>query len=125
MIACVDEAGRGPLAGDVVAACCIIGPNVDIKGIHDSKKLTEEEREILFEKITNHPDITYAYSVIDHHTIDSINILQATMLAMRTAVEKLKIKPDYILIDGNRCPEPLPCAAEWVIKGDSKVYGIA
>eukprot|EP00941_MAST-03F_sp_MAST-3F-sp1_P000519 g519.t1 len=109
----VDEAGRGPLAGPVVAAACIIPPDVHIDGIDDSKKISEENREILYEKLISNPKIRSASQVVDASRIDEINILQASMEAMRLAVEKVssdgKGPPvDYILVDGPRDPSVVP-----------------
>jgi ribonuclease HII len=120
-IAGVDEAGRGPLAGPVVAAACIFSEDVFLPGINDSKKLTAEERERLFELIMANPDILTGVAVVEALIIDQINILQATFQAMATAIALLKQKPDYILVDGNRLPQSLnlelPC--EGIVEGDS------
>lgn len=126
-VAGVDEAGRGPLAGPVVAAACIIPKDVTIQGIHDSKKLNEAQREKLFELLTTNDKISYATCIVHEKEIDEINILQATMVAMRRAVEGLKTEADYVLIDGNRSPEftNSELSGECVIKGDSKCYLIA
>ncbi|MCB1149330.1 MAG: ribonuclease HII, partial [Chlamydiia bacterium] len=96
----VDEAGRGPLAGPVVAAACHIPLNVNIAGVNDSKKLTPLRRERLFSEITACPEIDYCVAVVDAGVIDEINILQATYRAMREALQGLKRKPDVALIDG-------------------------
>jgi ribonuclease HII len=107
VIAGVDEAGRGPLCGPVVAACCHIPTNISqpfIEKIGDSKTLNEEQREELYKEITSHPKIIWATGMADNKEIDQVNILQATMLSMHRAVEKMKIKTDYLLIDGNRAP---------------------
>jgi ribonuclease HII len=111
----VDEAGRGPLFGDVVAAAVILDPAKPIAGLGDSKKLTAKVREKLYEQIYQH-----AISVgVGRASVEEINILQASMLAMQRAVENLNVVPDLALIDGNRCP-PLACASEAIIKGDDK-----
>ncbi|ETV84945.1 hypothetical protein H257_02840, partial [Aphanomyces astaci] len=125
----VDEAGRGPLAGPVVAAACWIPLEVEIDGIHDSKQLNEAQRDLLFEKLTTHPGIQYAVhnipmQVNSHTRIDEINVLQATLESMTKSVEALTVQADYALIDGNKMP-PLSIQGECVIKGDSKVYAIA
>ncbi|ETV84946.1 hypothetical protein, variant, partial [Aphanomyces astaci] len=120
----VDEAGRGPLAGPVVAAACWIPLEVEIDGIHDSKQLNEAQRDLLFEKLTTHPGIQYAVHVNSHTRIDEINVLQATLESMTKSVEALTVQADYALIDGNKMP-PLSIQGECVIKGDSKVYAIA
>lgn len=122
-IAGVDEAGRGPLAGPVYAAAVILPDDVIIEGINDSKKLSEKKREELFEVIRERA-LCYAVCAVDEKRIDEINILQATYEAMRGAVCGLSIKPDYVLVDGNRDPElGIPC--ETVVKGDSKSMSIA
>ena len=131
----VDEAGRGPLAGPVVAAACMIDNSVKtIDGIMDSKALTKEsDREIIYEQLINTPGVQYGVSVIDHKKIDEINILQATMLAMRKSTEDLlnKLKKDKFnnkiiaLIDGNRVPEEMPIESKFVIKGDGSIFSIA
>jgi len=127
-IAGVDEAGRGPLAGPVVAAACVWPldePPLD--GIDDSKALTAARRDVLFAAIVANPRVGVGVGVVCHKTIDEINILQATMQAMRTAVEGLpaEFTPDLALIDGNRCPTGLRCEAEALVKGDARCYAIA
>ena len=105
LVAGVDEAGRGPLVGPVVAAACVLSRDLDLNlaGLDDSKKMTEEQREECFEVLTSNPDaISYAWHSIDAQEIDEINILQASLKAMEMTVSKLKTKPDYVLIDGNR-----------------------
>jgi ribonuclease HII len=116
LIAGVDEAGRGPLAGPVIAAAVILNPNRPIKGLADSKKLSAKQRETLFHEIREH---ALAWSVARARVIeiDKINILQASLLAMQRAVAGLKIKPHLALIDGNKCPQ-LDCAAQAIIQGD-------
>lgn len=128
VVAGLDEAGRGPLAGPVVGAACIILPHVHFEGLHDSKLLKEEQREALYEEITNHPDVQWAVRVVSHTTIDEINILQAAMMAMREAAQELSSRGplDYLLVDGNyRPPGILDVPLETVVKGDSKCYCIA
>lgn len=100
-LAGVDEAGRGPLAGPVVAASVIFKKNVHIRGVKDSKLIPAEKREELYDKITAKA-LAYAVSVVDSTVIDEINILRASLLAMKQAVEQLKIKPDLVLVDGNK-----------------------
>jgi ribonuclease HII len=116
LIAGVDEAGRGPLAGPVIAAAVILDPRHSIQGLADSKKLTEKRREKLFMEIRQH---ALAWSVARATTaeIDEINILQASLLAMQRAVAKLKIAPVKVLVDGNRSPI-FPCESVAIIKGD-------
>lgn len=113
----VDEAGRGPLAGDVFAAAVILDPSKPIIGIDDSKKLTDKKRKLLFDEIISSA-IAYNIATASVSEIDEHNILQATFLAMRRAVDGLKIKPQYILVDGNQNPR-LSVKSECVIKGDS------
>ena len=101
LIAGTDEAGRGPLAGPVVAAAVVFSPDTFIENVNDSKKLTEKEREKLFPIIIE-KSLSYGVSIISNVKIDKINILQASLLAMKNAVNKLQVKPDLILIDGNK-----------------------
>ncbi|MFC2135565.1 ribonuclease HII [Bacteroidota bacterium] len=123
LIAGIDEAGRGPLAGPVVAAAVIFENDTFIPGINDSKKLSEKKREILFDEIIDKA-AAVGIGIVDHKTIDSINILQAALRAMSNAVSSLKIKPDLILIDGNKkFHTEIP--AQTVVKGDQKSFSIA
>jgi ribonuclease HII len=123
-IAGVDEAGRGPLAGPVVAAACILPEGLFIEGMNDSKQLTSEKREEIYQKLIDHPEVCYGVGVVDAIIIDQINILQATFKAMVAAVAKLKKKPDYILVDGNKTPfAKIP--SEPIIDGDAKCLSIA
>ena len=101
LIAGTDEAGRGPLAGPVVAAAVIFSPDTFIENVNDSKKLTEKEREELYPIIIE-KSLSYGISIISNVKIDKINILQASLLAMKRSVNKLQVKPDLILIDGNK-----------------------
>jgi len=123
----VDEAGRGPLVGAVVAGAVVLDPNNPIEGLKDSKKLTAARREYLYEQIIEKAK-AWGVGEASPLEIDQINILQATMLAMRRAIEDLANRlgawPDKALIDGNRCPE-LPIAAEAIVKGDSKEPAIS
>lgn len=119
----VDEAGRGPLAGPVVAAAVILDPERLPAGIDDSKKLTPTRREALYDAIRGSA-IASAVALADVAEIERLNILQATMLAMRRAVEQLSPAPAFALIDGNRLPS-LPCPAEAVIGGDARSLSIA
>lgn len=119
----IDEAGRGPLCGPVCAAAVILPLDCEIEGINDSKKLSEKKREMLFDIITEKA-IAYAVYMADAQTIDRINILQATFLAMRNAVEGLSVKPDIALIDGNGKPG-LDIEERTIVKGDAKSVSIA
>lgn len=123
----VDEAGRGPLVGAVVAGAVVLDPNNPIEGLKDSKKLTAVRREYLYEQIMEKAK-AWGVGEASPAEIDEINILQATMLAMRRAIEDLTTRlgawPDKALIDGNRCPE-LPIAAEAIVKGDAKEPAIS
>lgn len=119
----VDEAGRGPLAGPVFAAAVILDPRRPIEGLKDSKQLTELRRNELAPQIKEQA-LAWAIAECSHAEIDSINILQATMLAMRRAVEALSTVPTIALIDGNRCPA-LTVKAHAIIEGDDKVHAIS
>jgi ribonuclease HII len=119
----VDEAGRGPLAGPVMAAAVILDPANPVAGLNDSKKLSAKRREALAIEI-HAKALAWAVAEASVEEIDRINILQASLLAMQRAVEKLVIVPSKALIDGNRCPK-LPCPAEAIIGGDGKVAAIA
>ena len=118
-----DEAGRGPLCGPVVAAAVILDPDVTIEGLDDSKKLTEKKREKLFD-IIKEKAIAYAIAEASPAEIDEINILNASMLAMRRSVEALPVKADFALIDGN-CSRGFTIDTETVVKGDAKSASIA
>ena len=118
-----DEAGRGPLAGPVVAACVVLPEDFDVIGVDDSKKLSEKKREALFDKIKEEA-LCYSIASVDEKTIDEINILNATFLAMKKAVEGLEIKPDFAMIDGNKTPD-LSIDCEAVVKGDANSVSIA
>ncbi|MBQ7124197.1 MAG: ribonuclease HII [Oscillospiraceae bacterium] len=124
LICGVDEAGRGPLAGPVFAAAVILPEDYEIEGLNDSKKLSEKKRDQLFDEIIEHA-VAYSIQSVDHKTIDNINILEATMLAMRTAVEKLSTVPEAVYIDGNRVPKDMKVPTEFVIKGDATSASIA
>ena len=124
VIAGVDEAGRGPLAGPVVAAAVILPPEVEIEGLNDSKKLTSARREALFSVITQ-TALSYCVSGASVEEIESLNILQATFLAMRRAVEGLSVPVDLLLIDGNQMPGGLSVPARTVVKGDGRSASIA
>ena len=122
-VAGVDEVGRGPLAGPVVAAAVILDPARPIEGLADSKLLSEQKREQLHILIRERA-IAWAVGRAETEEIDQINILQASLLAMRRAVLALRPQPEFALIDGNRCPA-LPCPAEAIIKGDMTVAAIS
>ena len=141
----VDEAGRGPLAGPVVAAACHVPIDVHIAGVDDSKKLDERQREKVYARLVGHPKVRWAVAEVSGARIDEINILQATMECMRAAVSGLAAPPDCVLVDGNRLPwgnragkradgsvrpadPPRPAQIRElhaVVKGDAKVYSIA
>lgn len=122
-VAGVDEAGRGPLAGPVVAGAVILDPHNPIDGLQDSKRLTAARREVLYVEIQEKA-LAWAVASADVGEIDRINILQATMLAMQRAVEALQPAAEHALIDGNRCPV-LACPAQAIVKGDSRVAAIS
>ena len=122
-IAGVDEVGRGPLVGAVVTAAVILDPARPIIGLADSKKLSEKRRNALYEEIVEKA-LSWSLGRAEPHEIDELNILHATMLAMQRAVAGLSVEPDYVLIDGNRCPK-LPMASQAVVKGDSRVAEIS
>lgn len=120
----VDEAGRGPLAGPVCAAAVILPEDTVIEGLDDSKKLSEKKRERLYDEITKKATAyCVAYGTLEE--IESVNILEATFIAMNRAIDGLKVKPDFAIIDGNRVPKgiKIPCAT--LVKGDSKSMSVA
>lgn len=123
-IAGIDEAGRGPLAGPVAAAAVILDPDRKIIGLDDSKKLSEKQREELYVEIKEKA-LAVGIGVIDNNVIDELNILQATFKAMRTAVDSLGVRPDYLLVDGNRQIPAIKIKQETVVDGDSRVNAIA
>ena len=123
-IAGLDEAGRGPLAGPVVAAACIIPQSIVLLEIDDSKKLSAEKREELYAEIRSIPEIDYGIGIVENLVIDSINILQATLAAMRLALKELEQTPDFLLVDGLHLPtQDIEGLA--LIKGDGRVQSIA
>ncbi|PYF78646.1 RNase HII [Marinomonas alcarazii] len=124
LLAGTDEAGRGPLAGEVVAAAVILDPTRPILGLADSKKLTEKKREALYAEIIDKA-LAYAIASATVAEIDEINILHASMLAMSRAVSLLSVQPEHVLVDGNRLPPNLPCPAEAVVKGDARQEAIS
>lgn len=117
IIAGVDEAGRGPLAGPVVAAAVILDPARPIEGLADSKALSAKRREVLAKLIR--ANAVFAVGIAEPEEIDRLNILHATMAAMCRAVRALPVQPDRALIDGNRLPPDLPCDGEWIVGGDA------
>ena len=120
----VDEAGRGPLAGPVCAAAVILPEGAVIAGLDDSKKLTEKKRERLYDIIKETAvDYSVAYGTLEE--IETVNILEATYLAMNRAIEGLNVKPDFALIDGNRAPRGIKIPCETIVKGDSKSMSVA
>ncbi len=119
----IDEVGRGPWAGPVMAAAVVLDPLNIPAGLNDSKKLSAAKREALFEEIN--ATAMVAIGVASVEEIDQINILQATFLAMRRAIEALEITPVFALIDGNKIPPGLPCKARAIVKGDSRSVSIA
>jgi ribonuclease HII len=122
-VAGVDEVGRGPLVGNVVAAAVILDPARPIAGLADSKVLSEKKRVLLHDEICSKA-LAWCVASASPAEIDALNILHATLLAMQRAVAGLSVTPDLALIDGNRCPV-LPCAAQPVIRGDAKVPAIS
>ncbi len=120
----VDEAGRGPLAGPVCAAAVILPENAVIEGLNDSKKLSEKKREELYDVIKEKAiAFCVAYGTLEE--IETLNILQATFLAMNRAIDGLAVKPDFALIDGNRVPKDIKIPCETVVKGDGKSMSVA
>ena len=124
LICGIDEAGRGPLAGPVYAAAVILPLGLEIEGLNDSKKISEKKREQLFDVICEKA-IDYSIGIATEQEIDEINILNATFLAMHRAVEGLKTKPDYALIDGNQYPKIPFVTEETIVKGDAKSMSVA
>lgn len=124
VIAGLDEAGRGCLAGPVVAAACVIPEGVLIAGANDSKQLTAQQREELFEALSNHPDIVLGVGVVYPDEIDRINIFQSSIKAMLLAVEDLAVRPDHLLVDGLKLPHAT-ITSEKIIKGDTLSLSIA
>jgi ribonuclease HII len=123
LIAGVDEVGRGPLAGPVIASAVILDEACPIAGLADSKTLSEKRREALAIQIRQHA-IAFALGRADVEEIDEINILQASLLAMQRAVEQLPITPHHVLVDGKYCPQ-ITCTAEAIIQGDKTVPAIS
>lgn len=124
LLAGTDEAGRGPLAGNVVAAAVILNPAQVIVGLDDSKKLSEKKRELLAVEIKQKA-LAWSVVSISPQQIDEINILQASLFAMRTAAENLQVKPDHVFVDGNKTLLDCFCDNTAIIKGDSRVAEIS
>lgn len=120
----IDEAGRGPLAGPVVVGAVVLPKDSFIEGVNDSKKISEKKREMLYEKITSEA-ISYSVGIVDQKTIDEINILNATKLGVKLALEGLKVKPEIIMVDALNNMDTLGIPYISVIKGDAKNYCIA
>ncbi len=123
-VAGVDEAGRGPLAGPVVAAACVLYPGFFLFGLNDSKQLTAEKRSELYLSLVNDPLIFYGLGVVDVEEIDRLNILQASLLAMQKALLTLPKRPDYMLVDGNVLPK-VDFPGKAIVEGDAKSLSIA
>ncbi|MEM9793969.1 MAG: ribonuclease HII [Pseudomonadota bacterium] len=123
LICGIDEAGRGPWAGPVIAAAVILGPKGGIPGVADSKTLSRQRRETLFDQILARAQVGIGEATVAE--IDRLNVLNASLLAMARALADLPVAPQAALIDGNRLPPDLPCPAEAVVKGDAKVPAIA
>ncbi len=124
LLAGTDEAGRGPLAGNVVAAAVILDPSAPVQGLDDSKKLSEKKRLLLADEIRKKA-LAWAVVSITPQQIDEINILQASLLAMKTAAERLAVRPDHIFVDGNKNLLDCFCDNTAIIKGDSRVAEIS
>ena len=120
----IDEAGRGPLAGPVVVGAVIMPKNSFIEGVNDSKKVSEKKREKLYDLITKEA-ISYSVGIVDHKKIDEINILNATKLGLKIAIEGLKLKPDLILVDALNNMDTCGVPYKSIIKGDAKIYSIS
>ncbi len=124
----IDEAGRGPLAGPVVVAGVVFEPGFLIEGVTDSKQLTEKEREEFYGTICRNAR-AYHVEIVNHETIDKINILQASLYGMRQCVERISLNPDFILVDGNKLPfpenHPFGSKQRAIVKGDAKSFTIA
>lgn len=120
----IDEAGRGPLCGPVCAAAVILPPDAEIDGLNDSKKLTEKKREALFDVICD-TAVSYGIGFASVEEIETLNILQATFLAMCRAAEQLSVRPDMVLIDGDKVPPNMPFSARSLVKGDATSASIA
>ncbi|NGX28510.1 MAG: Ribonuclease HII, partial [Candidatus Anoxychlamydiales bacterium] len=123
-IAGVDEVGIGPLAGPVVAAACILPDRFLIKGVNDSKKVSPDVRERIYNELTSNKDVIFSIGIVEVKIIDQINIHQASLLAMKQAIQNLKTKPDYLLFDGRKHPI-LPIPSQAIVKGDALCVSIS
>jgi ribonuclease HII len=123
-IAGIDEAGRGPLAGPLVVSACILPKGFFLDGLNDSKKVSKGLRKLLYKKLINNSNVVYASIYIDEKTIDQMNIFQATMYGMAQVTKLLKVKPDYLLVDGNQLPD-IPINKEAIVAGDMYSISIA
>ena len=123
-IAGVDEAGRGPLAGPVVAAACVIPEGIEIDKINDSKQLTPAKRAEIFFQLKKHPKVDFGIGIIDAEIIDEINILQATLLAMKESIKRLSIMPNAVIVDGKQTPD-VDMYKVAIVKGDAQSLSIA
>lgn len=124
IVAGVDEAGRGPLAGPVVAAAAILSREFRHKTLNDSKQLSEQQRDEIFAELTLRPDVRWAVGISEVEVIDAYNILRATWRAMVLALDALPVRPDYVLVDGRHVPA-IPIRQKAIIKGDAKCFSIA
>ncbi len=124
LVAGVDEAGRGPLAGPVVAAACLLPEKLLVPGVNDSKKLTPQQREELFKTLTKNKKVVFGIGIVEHTEIDRINIFQATIVAMLQAIANLDVDPDYLLVDGLKLPHPTIPSLK-IIQGDGLSQSIA
>lgn len=124
LIAGVDEAGRGPLAGPVVAAACLLPEGYVLRGIDDSKKLQAHDRYVLYQELVRHPDVRFGIGVVEAMEIDEHNIHQATLLAMKRAIDHLGLTPEFLLVDGKYVPG-VEIPAKSIVDGDQKVQSIA
>lgn len=123
-IAGVDEAGRGPLAGPVVAACCLLPYGFELIGIDDSKKVDAALRKEIYQSLINDPKVEYSVAIVDVEKIDRLNILHATLYGMKKAILEMKNQPDYLLVDGNQLPD-VDIAKEAIVSGDAYSLSIA
>lgn len=121
----VDEVGRGPLAGPVVAGACYLPKHVKVEGLKDSKQLMPEIRAEIYELLVGHPDVDLGIGFVLPTLIDEMNILHASLYAMKLAIGALKIQPDYLIIDGNRPPKGTDIVCDPIVKADEKIRSVA